>query len=165
VQNALACVEPGKRKEKTMNQAAKTYWDEYWKEQEKPASVSAWQFGVDADRLAKLVIDGIKTATCSGLVFYELENEPLPAVGDYSIVLNSQDMPVAIIKTISVEIIPMNEVPEEFAVAEGEGDRTYQYWKDAHIKFFTEELSKVGLAFSEDMLLVCERFELIDAKK
>lgn len=109
-------------------------------------------------------MDGIKTATCSGLVFYEMENEPLPSVGDYSIILNSRDEPLAIIQTIDVNIMPMNEVPEDFAFAEGEGDRTYQYWKETHKKFFTEELSKAGLEFSEDMLLVCERFKLVDVR-
>ncbi|MNL80589.1 ASCH domain protein [compost metagenome] len=61
--------------------------------------------------------------------------------------------------------MPMNEVPEAFAIAEGEGDRTYQYWRDAHEKFFTIELSEAGLEYSEDMMLVCERFELVNVKK
>lgn len=61
--------------------------------------------------------------------------------------------------------MPMNEVPEEFAIAEGEGDRTYQYWKDAHVKFFTDELRQMGMNFKEDMLLVCERFELVDINR
>ncbi|MDR4889735.1 ASCH domain-containing protein [Fredinandcohnia sp. QZ13] len=147
-----------------MNKAAEQYWNEFWEGKEKPESVSAWQFGDDPDYLAQLVIDGIKTATCSGYVFYEIENAPLPKVDDYSILLNSKDEPVAIIKTVEVTIQPMNEVPEEFASAEGEGDRTYQYWKDVHVKFFTEELRKIDREFSEDMLLVCERFELIDVK-
>lgn len=107
----------------------------------------------------------MKTATCSGLIFYEIENERLPSVDDYSIILNSHDEPLAIIKTVEVKIMPMNEVPEEFAVAEGEGDRTYQYWKEAHEKFFTEALNHLGLEFSEDMMLVCERFKLVDVKK
>lgn len=147
-----------------MNQAAEKYWNEYWNSKEKSTSVSAWQFGDDADYLAQLVIDGVKTATCSGLVFYEIENEPLPAVGDYSIVLNSSDEPVAIIQTVDVQVMPMNEVLEDFAIAEGEGDRTYRYWRDAHERFFTEELKNHGLEFSPDMPLVCERFRLVDVK-
>lgn len=79
--------------------------------------------------------------------------------------MNSSDEPVAIIKTIEVTLTPMNEVSEEFAIAEGEGDRTYEYWKNTHIEFFTKELNEIGHEFSEDMLLVCERFELIDVKK
>lgn len=145
-----------------MNEAAQAYWDQFWEGKEKPQSVEAWQFGEDPDVLAQLVIDGIKTATCSGYTFYELENEPLPEPGDYSIILNSHDEPMAIIKTTDVTITPMNNVSEDFAISEGEGDRTYQYWWDVHQKFFTQELSEVGREFSEDMLLVCERFKLID---
>ncbi|MGG0726166.1 ASCH domain-containing protein [Bacillus mycoides] len=147
-----------------MNPLARTYWDTYWGNNEKPKSVMAWQFGDSPDYLAQLVIDGVKTATCSSHIFYELENEPLPTTKDYSIILNSQDEPVAIIKTIEVTVTPMNEVTEEFAIAEGEGDLTYNYWRDTHIQFFTKELYELGLGFSEDMLLVCERFELIDIK-
>ncbi|EEL52403.1 Asch domain superfamily [Bacillus cereus Rock3-44] len=79
--------------------------------------------------------------------------------------MNSADEPVAIIKTIEVTLTPMNEVSEEFAIAEGEGDRTYEYWKNVHIEFFTKELKRIDRKFSEDMLLVCERFELIDVKE
>ena len=52
-----------------MNQAAQTYWDEFWKDEKKPTSVSAWMFGDSPDELAQLVIDGVKTATCSGSCF------------------------------------------------------------------------------------------------
>lgn len=145
-----------------MNQEAKNYWDEYWRNREKPAHVSAWMFGALPDELAQLVIDEKKTATCSGHVFYELEKEPLPEVGEYSIVLNSKEQPVAMIKIVEVSIVPMNEVTEKFAVAEGEGP--YEAWKSAHERFFKSELKTVGLEFSEDMLLVCERFMLIDVK-
>lgn len=93
-----------------MNQATQRYWDEFWGKQEKPQSVYAWQFGITPDYLAGLVVDGIKTATCSGYIFYELENEPLPTTEDYNIILNSDDKPVAITKTVEVTITPMNEV-------------------------------------------------------
>jgi uncharacterized protein YhfF len=88
---------------KRMNQAAQIYWNEYWEGREKPQSVSAWKFGVNPNHLAQLVIDGVKTATCSAHIFYELENEPLPSEGDYSIILNREDIPLAIIKTVEVK--------------------------------------------------------------
>ncbi|MDQ0484062.1 ASCH domain-containing protein [Guptibacillus hwajinpoensis] len=147
-----------------MNEAAQKYWDHYWKDREKPPSVTAWQFGDDPDQLAKLVMKGIKTATCSAHIFYELDQEPLPTTQDYSIILNSQNEPVAIIKTVEVSTLPMNEVSGEFAAAEGEGDRSYEYWWNVHEAFFTSELKEVGREFSEDLLVVCERFELIDVK-
>lgn len=147
-----------------MNALAKKYWDTYFVGKEKPLSVTAWQFGGIPDELAQLVKDGVKSATCSLHLHYELENEPLPMVNDYSIVLNSKDEPVCIIRTSDVKIMPMKEVPLDFAYAEGEGDLSYEHWRKVHIEFFTNELKGVGRVFSEDMLLVCERFELIDVK-
>jgi uncharacterized protein YhfF len=49
------------------------------------------------------VIDSIKTG--SGFIFYEVENEQLLFVGDYSNILNCKNLTVAIIKTIEVEIM------------------------------------------------------------
>jgi len=147
-----------------MNVLAQKYWDTYWGINETPLSVTSWQFGGIPDELAQLVKDGVKSATCSLHLHYELENEPLPKVDDYSIVLNSKDEPVCIIRTSNVKIVPMNKVPFDFAYAEGEGDRTYDHWRKVHIEFFTNELKEIGREFSEEMLLVCERFELIDVK-
>lgn len=145
-----------------MNQAATEYWNHFWGDKERPTLVSAWMFGEAADELAQAVIEGRKTATCSAHVLYELENEPIPAIEEYSIILNSHDEPVAIIKTVDVSVMPMNEVTEEFALAEGDG--SYRNWKEIHERYFKRELGKVGLEFAEDILLVCERFELVDVK-
>ncbi|MER2260559.1 MAG: ASCH domain-containing protein [Psychrobacillus sp.] len=147
-----------------MNTTAREYWNSFWKGKENEPEVSAWKFGEDADTLAQLVVKRIKTATCSAHILYELENEPLPQVGEYNIILNARDEPVCIIRTKDVTFKPMNRISKEFAHAEGEGDRSYDYWKKTHINFFTNELSKVGLQFEEDLLLVCERFEVIDVK-
>ena len=51
----------------------------------------AWYFcdnEADANELAELVKDGRKRATAGALWSYEHEQEPLPKVGDYSIILN-----------------------------------------------------------------------------
>ncbi len=145
-----------------MNQAAKDYWEQFWGVEERPEVVSAWMFGESADELAQAVIEGRKTATCSAHVLYEMENESVPVIEEYSIILNSLEEPVAIIKTVEVSVIPMNEVTEEFALAEGDG--SYRNWKEIHERYFKRELGKVGLEFTEDMLLVCEKFELVDVK-
>lgn len=122
----------------------------------------AFQFGASADWLADLVVEGKKTATTSGFVFYELEKEPLPQAGEYYIVLDGQEKPVAVIQIQSVDVLPMNEVTEEFALAEGEGD--YRFWWDAHETFFTELLKEYSIEFSPNMLVVCERFKKVYSK-
>jgi uncharacterized protein YhfF len=145
--------------------SVQTFWDKFCLENQLNGIQykEAFQFGVDPDLLAQLVVEGKKTATTSGYIFYELENEDLPQVGEYSIVLNSKDEPVAVIRTESVEVLPMNEVSEEFVLAEGEGD--YKTWWDAHEKFFTEILKEYNKEFSPDMLVVCERFKTVYTTK
>ena len=147
-----------------MNEKARTYWNDFWQGTQPPTHVTAEQFGYNelVDQLAQLIIDGKKKATCSAHIFYQLEGEQLPAANKYTIVLNSCQEPVAIIRTTEVLLIKMNDVTPQLAAEEGEGDLSYKYWYDGHKKFFTAELQGHGMEFADDMLLVFERFELID---
>ena len=148
----------------TVNEKANQYWSEFWLGKEKPKSVKAEQFGFDPDMLAQLVIEGKKTATSSAYAIYELENEQIPTTDSYRIILNSNEEPVAIIKNVDVQILPMNRVPHEYAIDEGEGDLSYTYWWNGHKAAFTMDLEEYDMSFSEDMLVVCERFKLVDVK-
>ena len=111
--------------------------------------------------LSDLVVKGIKTATSSGFVFYELENELLPKVGEYNIILDSKGEAVCIIKTIKVEVVPFCCISKEHAYKEGEGTKTLEYWRISHKDFFSKELFKFGLDFDENMKVVTEEFELV----
>ena len=148
-----------------MNDNAQLYWNKFWQGKTPPKNVIAEQFGraytLLADELAEEIVMGKKTATCPAYLLYELENEPLPKVGDYTVVLNSTDEPVAIIRNTEIQIIPMNEVTEEMAIAEA---GSYEYWRESHVKFFTTELAEYEKNFSEDMLLVWTWFEVVDIK-
>ncbi|MFH7819622.1 ASCH domain-containing protein [Neobacillus thermocopriae] len=144
-----------------MNRKVQPFWNDFCLAtgQEGIEYKDAFQFGVSPDWLADLVIKGKKTATASGFVFYELEKEEIPKAGEYYIVLDGKEEPVAVIQIQSVEVVPMNKVTEEFALAEGEGD--YQDWWEAHEKFFTESLKEYDMEFSPSMLVVCERFKKV----
>jgi len=148
-----------------MNKQTLNYWNEFWQGKAVPTNVIAEQFGSAytplADELAQQIIEGKKTATCPAHLFYELENEPLPKVGDYTIVLNSKDEPLAIIRNTQIQIITMNEVTDEMAVLEA---GSYNYWWESHVKFFTAELAEYEKEFSEDLLLVWTLFEVVDIK-
>ena len=50
---------------------------------------------------------------------------------------------------------------KEHAFKEGEGDRSLEYWREVHKKFFRECLEEYGLEFSENMKVVCEEFEVV----
>lgn len=114
-----------------------------------------------ADELAILVKKGIKRATTSLNYWYETKGEEAPKVGNINIIENWDKKAQCIIQTKKVRITPFNEVSEEFARREGEGDKTLKYWQDEHRDFFIRELKDESIDFSEDMLVVCEEFELI----
>ncbi|SDS33814.1 Uncharacterized protein YhfF [Paraoerskovia marina] len=123
----------------------------------------AWAFGDEpemADRLLDLVLDGTKTATSSAVWSYEDDGEPLPQKGDLSIILDADGAPRALIRTSEVEVVAFEEVTEDFARAEGEGDRTLASWRAGHEEFFRRTLG-VGREFSSEMPVLCERFTLL----
>ncbi|WLV24918.1 ASCH domain-containing protein [Aciduricibacillus chroicocephali] len=129
-----------------------------------PESYEAWGFGDSpamADDLARLVVEGTKTATASNHALYEIEQEPLPVPGLINIILDGQGKAVAVIETTNVQVMPFHEVTEEHAYLEGEGDRSLAYWRSVHESFFKKELEANGLVFNEDMLVVCERFKVV----
>lgn len=135
--------------------------EELWKKSGLSREYEAWAFGGAPDKLADLVIRGIKTATCSALVLYEHDNEPIPKAGDYSVILDSKDNALCIIQTTRVYIESFNKVSAQHAYKEGEGDRSLEYWREVHEEFFTEELKSINLDFDENMKLICEEFELV----
>jgi uncharacterized protein YhfF len=114
-----------------------------------------------ADELGALIADGTKTATCSALWEYEAEDEPLPQVGLKSIVLDGKGDPLCIVETTEVEVRPYEEVDAGFAYEEGEGDRSLEYWREAHWSFFSRTLPNMGKEPTTDMPLVCERFRVV----
>ena len=135
--------------------------EELWQKSGLAGTYEAWAFGDAPDKLAELVKQGIKTATCSAYDLYEIENEPLPQAGSYSIILNSNDEAVCIIKTMKVHVTEFVRVSEEHAFKEGEGDRSLEYWRKVHEEFLTEELASVNMEFNENTKVVCEEFEVV----
>ena len=135
--------------------------EELWKKSGLAGNYEAWAFGDDPERLAELVKAGIKTATCSLHCLYEIEKEPLPEVGEYNVILNSADEAVCITRTTNVYVTAFDNVTEEHAFKEGEGDRTLGYWRKVHERFFGNELSAIGKVFDGETKLVCEEFELV----
>ncbi len=114
-----------------------------------------------ADELGALILSGIKTGTCSALWEWQAEGNPIPEAGLISITLNGAGEPICIIETTNVTQRLFNEVDEDFARSEGEGDLSLVYWRKAHTNFFSRILSKFDKTFTEEMPLVCERFHVI----
>ena len=105
-----------------------------------------------ADELRDLVMRGIKTATCS------TEDEPnTSSVGERWIVLDGRGQPRCVIESTEVSYRRYGDVDAAFASDEGEGDRSLAYWREAHRRYFGRQGK-----FSEDMMLMCERFRLVE---
>lgn len=133
-------------------------WERYCEKSGVRADYEAWAFGGAPDELAELVLNGIKTATASAYPLYEQEQEPLPQVGEYNVILNAKDEAVCVTKTTKVCVVPFREVSADHAYREGENDRSLDSWRAVHRDFFTEEMTAAGLTFDEDMPVVCEEF-------
>ncbi|MBE5872485.1 MAG: ASCH domain-containing protein [Lachnospiraceae bacterium] len=138
--------------------------EELWTKSGLDGEYEAWAFGGSPDELAQLVKNGIKTATCSAFCFYELEEEPLPQIGEYSIILDAKEEAVCIIRTTKVYVTAFDQVTKEHAFKEGKGDRSLEYWRRVHEDFFTEELQSAGLDFTVGMKVVCEEFKVVFLK-
>lgn len=141
---------------------AKELWQRFKIEKNIETDVyEAWAFGASPDKLLDLVLQGKKVATASAYRLYELEKEPSPVVGGYSVLLDSRGDAKCIIETTVLNQVPFNEVSAEFAAKEGEGDLSLQYWREVHQEFFTDCLQEIGEVFTEDMIVVCEEFRLV----
>lgn len=142
---------------------AQQMWDAYAAREPQAAGrpFEAWAYGDAPDELAALTLRGVKRATSSAHALYAAEGEPLPETGAYSVILNSREEAVCVIRTTAVTIVPYCRVSAAFAAMEGEGDRSLEHWRKVHESFFTRELARAGLLFTQDTPVVCEEFEVV----
>jgi uncharacterized protein YhfF/GNAT superfamily N-acetyltransferase len=115
-----------------------------------------------ADELAALVCSGRKRATATAVVEFEHEGEPLPTLGQLSVVYDGAGQPVCVIRTDHLSVGPLDEVLDPaFAWDEGEGDRTYEDWLVQHSAYWRRVLPRVGAEFTLDLGVVLERFSVV----
>jgi uncharacterized protein YhfF len=98
-----------------------------------------------------LVLEGKKRATC----WAASEGLKGAAVGKSMVALDGKRRPRVVLTTKSLAQCQFDDVDEQFAYDEGEGDRSLAYWREAHKHYFT----RLGL-FEPDMQLWCERFSV-----
>lgn len=78
-----------------------------------------------------------------------------------SIVTNWDGLPLCVIETTEVKIQAFQAVDEDFAVDEGEGDLSLEYWKGAHWTYFGRVCRELEREMSPEMQVVCERFQMV----
>lgn len=140
-----------------------SYWDRFIESDSelshlKSYKFEAWGFGNTpemADELGQLVLEGKKTATCSLLRAYRGHEDELPQAGAYSVLCDGSEQPLCIVLVTHVWLEKFNNISEQHAFEEGEGDRSLAYWRKAHIEFFSQYDG-----FHEEDDLVCEKFKV-----
>ncbi|WTU55410.1 ASCH domain-containing protein [Streptomyces sp. NBC_00056] len=118
------------------------------------------------DQLVAAILNGSKTSTTGLVVDYEHEGDPLPEVGDRSVVIDSDNRPVAVIEVTGVRVVPLAQVDLAHVVDEGEGDTSVAEWRANHERFWHSEEMRAALedpVFTVDgtSLTVLERFHLV----
>jgi uncharacterized protein YhfF len=116
------------------------------------------------DRLISAVFRGEKTATTSLLAELAANQEALPTIGERLTVVDSDDRPVAVIELTAVEVIALGDVALDLAKAEAEGFESVAEWREAHERFWSDEVIPElpdGLTLRDDTEVVIERFRLV----
>jgi uncharacterized protein YhfF len=123
-------------------------------------SMSIGSTPASADEGVRVIIDGIKTATSSPL--WDFPDGHIPFEGALSVLLDWQGKARAIIETVSVEIIPFDQVSEEFAFAYGEGDRSLAWFRQEIGRWYEDYAVKSGNAFTSETPIICERIRVAE---
>ena len=117
-----------------------------------------FRFGDGPDlcaRLTDLVIAGKKTATCGALRDFLEDPGSRPVVGRRDIACAWNGTPRVVIETTQVFECRFDAVPDDFALAEAEG--SVADWRVGHIAYFER-----NGGWSPDMMLLCERFRVVE---
>jgi uncharacterized protein YhfF len=120
------------------------------------------------DELTALALAGTKTATTGLLVELELDGEAVPVAGERSVLLDSDERPLAIVETTSCRVIRLADVDDAHAIDEGEGYADAAAFRATHERFWgsylgelRERLGDPSFEITDDTLVTAERFRVV----
>ena len=111
-----------------------------------------WTFGINANQLVELVLEGKKTATTYLYEDYEKYKE-----NDISILTDINGNDVCLIQTKKIIITIFKNITWDLAILEGENN-SLDDWRKEHYNFF----KKINPDFNKDTKVVFEIFEVIE---
>ncbi|MFF4341226.1 ASCH domain-containing protein [Kitasatospora sp. NPDC001540] len=123
--------------------------------------------GPERDRGVSAILSGRKTALTGLLEIYEHAGEAVPVTGQRFSVLDSRGRPACTIEVVDVRVVPMKEIDDDFARAEGRGYSDAAAWRAAHEAFFRSDgvsdyLGRTPV-IDDHTLVVAERFRLVES--
>ena len=113
--------------------------------------------GTSREALVNLVLHGNKRATAGLLSEYETEGEAVEHVGELLAMVDNDGKQVGTLEVTRAEIVRFADVPDEFALAEAEGDLNASDFRASHLAFWT----RVGETVTDDTLVVTVYFNLL----
>ena len=153
----------------TLDPSVRALWTTYLARHGQDPATTHWTYRAErfgdtpelADELCNLIVSGRKRATAPSMAELEIAGEPLPRVGDHTVVLDGRGVARGIVRTTRVRVCAFEHVTRAFATREGEGDGTLESWRRDHRAYYERVLSASGHDFSPNMDVVCEEFELV----
>lgn len=113
--------------------------------------------GPSRANLVNLVLHGNKRATAGLRRDYDVEGEEVEHVDELLAMLDNDGAHVGTLRITRVEVLRFADVPDEFALAEAEGDLNAADFRASHLVYWT----KAGEHVDDDTLIVTLYFELL----
>lgn len=113
--------------------------------------------GESRDRLVNFVLHGRKRATAGLLSEYEAEGELVEHAGELLAMVDNNGRHVGTLKVTRAEVMRFADVPDEFALAEAEGDLNAADFRASHLEYWTRN----GETITDDTLVVTMYFDLL----
>ena len=105
--------------------------------------------GKSRENLVNFIINGNKRATAGLAADYEKEGEEVEFVGECLSMVDNDGKHVATLQVTHVDITRFANVPDEFALAEAEGDLNAADFRASHMEYWT----KVGETITDDTMI------------
>ena len=105
--------------------------------------------GKSRENLVNFIINGNKRATAGLAADYEKEGEEVEFVGECLSMVDNDGKHVATLQVTRVDTTRFADVPDEFALAEAEGDLKAADFRASHMQYWT----KVGETITDDTMI------------
>jgi uncharacterized protein YhfF len=128
-----------------------------WKRADGLRTIEFGTVGESRSTLLNFLLNGNKRATAGLLEFDYEADEPIEEIGDVMVVLGNHGEEVGRIRVTRVEVTNFADVPDEFALAEAEGDLSGDDFRQSHRAYWEAE----GIEVKDDTQVVLVYFDLL----